>query len=187
LVGASLAFTAHALAYPSVAAADVVNMDEFAVTNNGSKIFDDSFNRTLPLPGGPGTNLKSGTTFANGTTAYYHVRGTIKETTANNGQAVLNTANGYVVTLPPPFVAQTSNVDAFLNTGTTTLTPKHAFKAVGLFDLAVPSPALGAYFVGLTNSTPGSLARELEMRVRERSTGPVLQFEWLDFAGDQAK
>jgi hypothetical protein len=95
---------------------------------------------------------------------------------------VLDTAKGYKVTLPPPFVTHTSNVDAFLNTGTTTLTPLHAFKTVGLFDLAVPSPALGAYFVGLTNSTPGSPARELEMRVRETNTGPVLQFEWLDFA-----
>jgi hypothetical protein len=176
------------LAYPSVAAADVVNLDEFAVTNNGSKIFDDSFNRALPLAGGSGTFLWSGTTFANGKRAYYHVRGTIQETTANNGQAVLNTAKGYLVTLPsPPFVAKTLNVDAFLNTGTTTLTPSHAFKTVGLFDLAVPSPVLGAYFVGLTNSTPGSPARELEMRVRETSTGPVLQFEWLDFADKLAR
>jgi hypothetical protein len=103
---------------------------------------------------------------------------------------VLDTAKGYKVTLPPPFVTHTSNVDAFLNTGKTTLTPSHAFKTVGLFDLAVPSPALAAYFVALTNSTPGSPARELEMRVRRTQTGPVLQtvlqFEWLDFAGDHA-
>ena len=32
-----------AMALPNVAAADVFNLDEFAVTNNGTQIFDDSF------------------------------------------------------------------------------------------------------------------------------------------------
>ncbi len=180
----ALSFAAIALACPSIAAADMVNMDEFQVVNNTTTIFDDSFNRSLTLPGGSGTILSSGTTFANGTGANYFVKGTINETTANNGQAVLDTAKGFVVPLPDPFIPLTSNVQAFLETGSN-LTPAQTFSTVGLFDLAVPSPVLGTYFVGLTNSLSGSPGRELEMRVRETSTGPVLQFAWLDFATDQ--
>jgi hypothetical protein len=190
-----LAVTAIGLGFSNVATADVVNVDEFAVVNNATQIFDDSFNRTLNLVGGPGTTLSSGANFANGRPASYHVKGTITESTANNGQAKLDTADGTLVFLPDPFIPKTLNVQAFLQTGTN-LNPTHTFSTVGLFDLAVPTQVLGTYFVGLTNSTVGSPGRELEMRVRECAsgkggcgglTGPVLQFIWLDFADNMSQ
>jgi PEP-CTERM motif len=179
-----LSFAVMALAFPSVAAADVVNMDEFAVVNNGTQIFDDSFNRTLSLVGGSGTTLSSGTTFTGGSPANYFVHGTVNETTVNNGQAVLDTANGQVITQPDPFIPTISLDQAFLETGSN-LTPAHTFSTVGLFDLSVPTTVLGTYDVALTNSTPGSPGRFLQMRVRETNTGPILQFAWLDFATNQ--
>ena len=128
--------------------------------------------------------MSSGTTFADGTTANYFVKGTITETTANNGQAQLNTADGALVALPDPFVPKTLNEQAFLQTGSN-LTAAHTFSTVGLFDLAVPSTVSGTYYVGLSSNLTGVPGRELEMRVRETSTGPVLQFAWLDFATSQ--
>ena len=184
-----VAFAAIALAFPEIAAADVFNIDEFAVTNNGTQIFDDSFNRTLTLTGGSGTILSSGTNFENGfesnAAANYFVRGTITETTANNGQAQLNTADGEVITQPDPFIPVIQQVSANLETGSN-LTAAHTFSAVGLFDLAVPSTVLGTYDVALVSSTLTVQGRELQMRVRETNTGPVLQFEWLDFADNLA-
>jgi hypothetical protein len=178
-----LSFAAMALAFPNAAAADVFNLDEFAVVNNGTQVFDDSFNRTLSLVGGSGTTLSSGTTFANGSPADYFVHGTINETTANNGQAVLDTANGELVTQPDPFIPRIRIDQAFLETDSN-LTPAHTFSTVGLFDLAVPTTVLGTYDVALTNGTPGSPGRSLQMRVRETTTGPILQFAWLDSATD---
>ncbi len=139
-----------AMALPNVAAADVFNLDEFAVTNNGTQIFDDSFGETPSLVGGSGTVLPSGTTFANGKPASYFVRGTINETTANNGQAVLNTANGHVITQPDPFIPVVQVVEANLETGGS-LNPAATFSAIGLFDLTVPSVTLGTYDVQLTS------------------------------------
>ena len=179
-----LSFAAIALAFPSVAAADVFNLDEFAVVNNGTQVFDDSFNRTLSLVGGSGTTLSSGTTFFNGTAANYHVVGTINETTANNGQAVLDTANGFRITQPDPFIPTIKIDQAFLQTDSN-LTPAHTFSAVGLFELSVPTTVLGTYDVALTNQSPGSLGRWLQMRVRETNTGPILQFAWLDYVTNQ--
>src|SRR5208283_4709986 len=137
-----LTLASMALAFPSAAAADVVNMDEFAVVNSGTQVFDDSFNRTLSLVGGSGTTLSSGTTFADGTAANYHVVGTINETTANNGQAVLDTANGFRITQPDPFIPTIKIDQAFLQTDSH-LTPAHTFSTVGLFDLSVPTAVLG--------------------------------------------
>jgi hypothetical protein len=179
-----LSFAAMALAFPNAAAADVVNMDEFAVVNNGTQIFDDSFNRTLSLVGGSGTTLSSGTTFFNDTPANYHVVGTVNETTANNGQAVLDTANGFKITQPDPFIPTIKIDQAFLQTGSN-LTPAHTFSTIGLFDLSVPTTVLGTYDVALTNQSPGSLGRWLQMRVRETNTGPILQFAWLDYVTNQ--
>src|SRR5271165_3386768 len=82
--------------YSIDAAADVVNLDEFTVARNGTTIFDDSFNRNTTLNGGSLKVLPSGTTFSDGTAANYAVRGSIPETTANNGQAQLDTANGSI-------------------------------------------------------------------------------------------
>jgi hypothetical protein len=172
-----------AAATPNVAAATIVDMNEFAVTLGTAQIFDDSFNRNATLVGGSGTVLSSGTTFANGSPANYLVRGTINETTANNGQAVLNTANGVLISLPDPFIPSTLNVQAFLQTGSN-LSPSTTFSAIGLFDLAVPAVQFGTYDVALSSGTLTTKGRELEMRIRETSSGPVLQFAWLDVAAN---
>jgi hypothetical protein len=172
-------------AYSLGAAATVVNVDEIAVVRNGATILDDSFNRNITLNGGSGTlGVPSGTTFSDGTPATYFVQGSIPETTANNGQAQLNTANGILVVQPPPNIPLVQRVNVGILTGTDpagphALTPVNTFSAVGLFDVAVPSVVLGTYqfLIGNNTAIPG---RILHMRVRETDTGPVLQLHWVD-------
>ena len=89
-------------AVPGSAAATSIYMDEFSVTRNGSPLFDDTFNQNTTLSGGTGSTVGSGVNFAGDCPATYFVHGTIPETTANSGQALLNTANGIVVTQPDP-------------------------------------------------------------------------------------
>jgi hypothetical protein len=177
-------------AYPIDAAATVVNVDEFAVVRDGTTIFDDSFDRNIALIGVPGIPVPSGTTFSDGTAANYGVIGSIPETTANNGQAQLNTANGRLIAQPPPSIPLIREVAAGLQTGTDpagphALTPANTFSAIGLFDLAVPSVASGKYDVFVTNSTPGSPGRNIQVQVRQTDTGPVLRFMWLNQATGQ--
>jgi hypothetical protein len=187
-----LSFALLALGLPTTAAADTVNLDEFAVVRNGTQIFDDAFERNTTLTGGAGTSVSSQTTFLDtGTGASYFVRGSFSETTASNGQANLNTANGIVVSLPDPFIPLTQVVSAVLQTGIQTsppgphvLTPSTTFRVTGLFDLSVPTTVLGTYDILLTNNEPGSPERALEFRVRELSTGPILQLAFLDFANN---
>jgi hypothetical protein len=174
-------------AYSLDAAATVVNFDEFAVVRNGTTIFDDSFDRNITLIGVPGTPVPSGTTFSDGTAANYGVQGSIPETTANNGQAQFNTANGILIHQAPPNIPLIQLVNAGLQTGTTgahALTPANTFSAIGLFDLAVPSVVLGTYQFYLGNNFP-TLGLEVRMRVRQTDTGPVLQLLWVNFAAGQ--
>jgi hypothetical protein len=124
--------------------------------------------RALSLVGGSGTSLSSGTTFTDGSPANYFVHGTINETTANNGQAVLDTANGDLITQPDPFIPKIKIDEAFLQMH---LPTAQTFSAVGLFDFAVPATILGTYDVALTNDSPGSPGWSLQMRVRETNTG----------------
>jgi hypothetical protein len=172
------------------AAASVVNLDEFAVVRDGITIFDDSFNRNITL-NAAGAPVPSGMTFSDGTPANYFLQGSIPETTANNGQAQLNTANGLLVAQPPPFIPLIQQVTAALQTGTNStgphaLTPANTFSVIGLFDLAVPSVISGQYSLFLTNNTaiPG---REIQVRLIQTDTGPALQFRWLDHATNQIK
>src|SRR5580704_13762524 len=158
--GVAVALLSAALvteAYSVDAAASVVNVDEFAVARNGTTIFDDSFNRDITLNGGSGSVIPSGTTFSDGTAASYFVQGSIPETTANNGQAQLNAANGILRVQPPPQIPLIQIVNGGLQTGTDpggpqTLTPANTFSAIGLFDAAVPSVVSGAYQIYLANN-----------------------------------
>jgi hypothetical protein len=50
----------------------------------------------------------------------------------------------------------------------------------------VPAVQLGTYGIALSSMTTGVPGNELELRVRETATGPVLQYEWLGFASDSA-
>ena len=70
------------LGFLTAASADVVNIDNFAVTLNGVPLFSDSFGAGLTLAGGGGTGtvLPSGMDFSNSTTqALYQVIGTLTE------------------------------------------------------------------------------------------------------------
>jgi hypothetical protein len=188
-----------AQAYSIDAAATVVNLDEFSIVRSGTTIFDDSFDRNITLSGGAGTTLSSGTTFSDGTAASYFVRGSIPETTVNNGQAQLNTANGILIPQPPPFFSLVQDVTGSLQTGVNpagphALTPANAFSAIGLFDLALPSAVFGTYDIFLSNSRSVAAGRELHIQLREcvaggglcgADTGPVLQFTWLDFVNNK--
>ena len=173
-------------AYSRHATATVVNIDEFAVVRNGTTLFDDSFDRNTTLNGGSGATLASGTTFSDSTVASYGVRGSFTESATNNGQAQLNTANGFLIAQPPPSLPLIQKVQGTLQTGTDpagaqALTPANSFSAIGLFDLAVPSAVSGAaYQIYLTNSTPALQARCLLMGIRQTDTGPMLQLQWCD-------
>jgi hypothetical protein len=167
------------------AAATVVNVDEIAVVRDRVTILDDSFNRNITLNGGSGTlGVPSGTTFSDGTAATYFVQGSIPETTANNGQAQFNTANGILIAQAPPNIPLIQNVNLGITTGTDpagahALTPANTFSAIGLFDLAVPSVVLGTYqwYIGNNTNVPG---RQLHLRIRQTDTGPVLQLQLQD-------
>lgn len=171
--------------YSPDAAATIVYADEFAVVRDGTIILDDSFNRNTLLNGGSGTlGVPSGTTFSDGTAATYFVQGSIPETTANNGQAQFNTANGFLIHQSPPNIPLIQNVNLGITTGTDpagahALTPANTFSAIGLFDVAMPSVILGTYqwYIGNNTNIPG---RILHLRVRQTDTGPVLQLQLLD-------
>jgi hypothetical protein len=177
----SVAFVSEA--YSLDAAATVVNVDEFAVVRNGTTIFDDSFNRNVMLNGGSGSSLPSGTNFSDGTAANYFVQGSFSETTANNGQAHLDTANGRLIAQPPPNIPLISEVSPGLQTGNDpagpqALTPATTFSAVALFDLALPSVLLGRYDVFLNSDT--TTGRNVQIQLAQLDTGPVLRLRWLD-------
>jgi hypothetical protein len=193
-------------AMPREAAADTFPLDEFGVTRLGTPIFDDSFGQVPSLSGGSGTVVSSGVNFlappgATGP-ANYFVVGTIPEATANNGQALLNPANGITIHQPDPFIPVIQIVSAALQSGTLPTMPHtllggasgNTFTVTGLFDLTVPSVILGTYDIMVTNNSPTTPGNFLQLRVRDCSasvaacagvTGPVLQYAWLNFSSDQ--
>jgi hypothetical protein len=179
-----------AQAYSLDAGATVVNFVEFAVTRDRTTIFNDSFDRNITLNGGSGSLVSSGTTFSDGTPANYRVTGSIPETTANNGRAQLNTANGILVAQQPPNIPLIQMVTIGLSTGTDptsphVLTKANTFSTISLFDLAVPSEILGTYQFFLSSTTPAAPGREIDLRVRETDAGPVLQLRWVNQANGQ--
>jgi hypothetical protein len=195
LAGIGIAF------HPGIAAATVVNADEFSVTKSGIAIFDDTFSSNTTLVGGNGTTVPSGVNFSGTSTgANYFVQGSIPQTTANNGQATFNAANGRVVSQPPPFLNSIQVTSAFLESGTTTsapqaLTTASAFTVTGLFDLSVPSVVNGTYQLGLTNryASNGDIGNQLEIRMRDcqmgnglcgADSGAVIQFGWFSYITD---
>jgi hypothetical protein len=177
-----------AQAYSIDAAATSVNVDEVAVVRNGATIYDDSFNRDDTLIGGSGAFIQPGTTYSDGTPATYHVIGSIPQTTANNGQAQVNAANGILMPQPIPPNIQEANfaVDTGNNaTAPHALTPGNTFSVTYLLDVAVPSVVIGTYEFIFSNQ-PVTGARVLRMRVRQTDTGTVLQLQWVDTASGQS-
>jgi hypothetical protein len=191
LAGIGLAF------HPDFAAATLVNADELSVTRSGSALFDDPFSRNTTMIGGSGTTIPSGVNFSDGVAANYFVRGSIPESTANNGQATFDSANGIFVTQPPPFLSSIQETSAFLQSGTLTtqthaLTTTTAFTVTGLFDLSAPSVIDGTYALVLSNryTSNGDIGNVLQIRMRDcqaglglcgSDTGDVIQFVWLNY------
>jgi hypothetical protein len=168
-------FAAIVLAYPGIAAADIVDLDQFQVIKGGVSIFNDTFDRTVSFAGGTGTNFYSGINFPNTDPANYHVKGTMTE---NGSEAVLDTSKGLLVGLPEPFLPKTLNVQAFLETDGN-LTPATGFYDAALFKLSVPNIVDGTYFVALTNDQATSPGAEVELRIRQLAGGTYLQLAWL--------
>jgi len=139
------------LGFVKAASADVVTLDNFTVTLNGTTIFDDSFGAGLTLAGGnpPGAILPSGQNFSNGTPANYGVIGTVTET---GNRAILDSALGANFA---GGLAKLNNTD--LQTGPPispfSLTPNDAFTTTALYNLTVPSNVGGFYQVELASST----------------------------------
>jgi hypothetical protein len=149
------------------------------------------------LNGGVGSTVLSGVNFAGDSAASYFVHGAIPESTANNGQALLNTANGIVVTQPDPFFPVISEVNANLETSTNStatnaLTQATAFTVKGLFDLSLPSVVGGSDVLDLNNryAVNGNMGNVLQIRLRDCApgvglcdalSGPVMQFVYLNF------
>jgi hypothetical protein len=201
LLAATSVFVLAAAAFfgqPGVATATVVNADEFSVTLNGSALFNDSFSQNTTL--NSGSFVPSGVNFNGDGQANYFVRGSVPETTANNGQATFNTANGAVISQPPPFISSIRETNIVLETGVLPTQPfalssTRTFTATGLFDLSVPTVALGTYALDLTNRyiQNGGAGNVLEIRMRDCQAGsglcgavngPVLQLFWGDFVNN---
>lgn len=182
---------------PGSAKATSIYMDEFSVTRSGSPLFDDSFNQNTTLNGGTGSTVASGVNFAGDGPASYFVHGMIPERTANNGQALLDTANGIRVSQPDPFFPVISIVNASLETGTSTnaahaLTQQTSFTVTGLFDLSLPNVVGGSDALSLTNryTVNNNMGNLLQIRLRDCApgvglcdalSGPVVQFVYSNF------
>lgn len=160
------------------AAATSISVDQFYVTN-GPVSFNDTFARNTILTGN-GTPVASGVNFnGGGTPANYVVYGTIPESTANGGQALLDTANGLLTPQPPPFLPMISRVNASLATAAldptlaSALTSSTAFTVTGLFDLAVPSVVGGTSQIFLSSDYPqlGVTGSVLALRLRNCVAG----------------
>jgi len=102
----------------------------------------------------------------------------IPESTANNGQALLDTANGIRVTQPDPFFQVISDVNAYLETPTTSsaaraLTQTTAFTVTGLYDLSPPNVVGGSDALELTNryAVNSDMGNVLQTRLRDCSPG----------------
>lgn len=191
--------------------AEAITIDDFAVTRNGTAIFDDNFAQnavlsgsTIPTASTAITGLPSVPNFLDDSTpATYFVQGSIVESSAGGGQALLNTANGVRTTQPDPFFPNISRLGATLQTGPSPTGPgSHELTAVptfavsALFNLTLP-PVIGAtYDVNLSNrdfALNGGRGDEVQLRVRHCSAseagcagvdGLVLQFEEASFVAN---
>jgi hypothetical protein len=184
------------LGFLEPASADVATMDEFTLTRDGTLIFDDTFGPGNTLVGGTGAVLPSGLLFPDGSSANYHVMGTVTET---GNQAILDTALGDHIVQPPPFFSAINLNDADLLTGPPSgpfsLTPSDTFKATGLFDLSVPPTVGGFYQLELSGRVASNMGNGdvLSMQVVNcgpaeaacgSNTGPFVRLQDANFANN---
>jgi hypothetical protein len=170
----SILAAVFALGFLQPASADVATMDEFTLTRDGTLIFDDTFGAGKTLAGGTGAVLASGLLFPDGSSANYHVMGTVTET---GNKAILNTALGDHIVQPPPFFSAINLNDADLLTGPPSspfaLTPNDTFKATGLFDRSVPPTVGGFYQLELSGRAASNMGNGDVLSVQVVHCGPA--------------
>jgi hypothetical protein len=168
------------LGMPCAAVADIVTVDSFSVSDNGSLIFTDTFSKGLTLT--QGTDA-SGLNFLNDGPASYGVAGTIVE---SGSRAILDTAKGEATANPlgQPDSLVAGNLLTPLR-GTNSLTSLVPFSVTGVFDLSVPSLG-GGYGIRLTQPSinPSSPYDVLHLEVFNTTGAPVVQLSDFDFAAD---
>ncbi len=189
-----------ALGFLKGASADVATMDEFTLTLSGSThVFDDKFSAGLPLVGGAGTALPAGTTFSDGSPAFYFVLGTVL---AGGNKAMLDSTLGeHILGAPPPFFPSFNLNNSDLLTGPPgmpfSLTAHNTFTTTGLFDISVPATPGGFYQLELSGRVASNMGNGdvLSMQVANcapslgapcvgSDTGPFIRLEDANFSNN---
>ena len=109
--------------------------------------------------------LPAGPNYSDSTTAFYQIIGTLQETgTPPTSKAVLNTAQGALLTQSPPFLPLVNANIITLLTGPPgaglsnfPLTQTSAFSTSGLFDVTPPATPGGFYQVNLSDRGPSNM------------------------------
>lgn len=166
------------------AQAAVFEIDTFAVTRNGTVIFNDTFSDGAPPPSAPAFN--------DGSPASYTTAGTFgPETNTLPGLLSLNTANGVLTTnaagdarrsLRAALDTNTSNDPALLNRG---LKDDDFLRLQGLFNLGVPvGPQLNGYGIRFSDRALGVINQAADLQVLFNPATGNAEIVWVlqDFA-----
>lgn len=163
------------------AQAAVFEIDTFAVTRNGTVIFNDTFSDGAPPPSAPA--------FSDGSPASYSTAGAFGP--ESGGLLSLNTANGVLTTnaagdarrsLRAALDTNTSNDPALLNRG---LKDDDVLRLRGLFNLGVPvGPQLNGYGIRFSDRAPGVLNQAADLQVLFNPVTGNAEIVWVlqDFA-----
>ncbi len=161
-------------------------------------VFDDKFSAGLPLVGGAGTALPAGTTFSDGSRAFYFVLGTVL---VGGNKAILDSALGEHILAPPPFFPSFNLINSDLLTGPPgmpfSLTAHNTFTTTGLFDISVPATPGGFYQLELSGRVASNMGNGdvLSMQVANcapslgapcvgSDTGPFIKLEDANFSNN---
>ena len=153
-------------------------IDEFKVTRPGITIFDDTFGDGAPPPSAPN--------FSNGTPTSYVTGGSFTESTANGGQATLDSAHAVSITgvgTATPLIGQSATLLTDISSDTTQgLKQENDFTVEGTFDLIAPSDLREGYGIALTDRGPGVVGNDtLNLQVfRSAGGGTAVQLRDLD-------
>jgi hypothetical protein len=148
-----------ALAFAMTASASIFKLDEFAITKNGTIIFDDGFADGAAPPGAPN--------FSNGTAASYAVQGTFPSGSEAGGFLTLDTARG-VLSTNSTGLARIINGAVLLtpSSGANSLTNSDVIDVEGDFLLQTPvGPLFNAYGIEVGNFGSAKPLRFLQLVV----------------------
>ncbi len=144
-----------ALASVPAHAAFTFYADDFAVTKNGSPLFNDEFSDGVPPPNAPNF-------LTNNAPASYSVYGTVGE---SGGKLILDSSGAVPSTGPVPSLVQNvilnTNTSDLLADASLGLKSNMTFSVSGLFDLVPPGPAGEGYGVRLTDYTFGHQGNDI--------------------------